>query len=114
MKKGTPRLILALLLIAPLLATAALADDTQGKALYDKKCAMCHGKDGVAKKMGAGSANFNDAAWLESTALDDVIAVTTNGRNKMPKYVDKLSADEIKLIATYVLSFPPAEPAASE
>ena len=29
-----------------------------GTALYEKKCTMCHGKDGVAKKMAAGSVNL--------------------------------------------------------
>lgn len=82
--------------------SAALADGS-GQSLYDQKCAMCHGKDGVAKKMAEGSANFNDPKWQEATSVDVIIKVTTEGKgDKMKPYKDKLSADEIKQIADYI------------
>ena len=43
-----------LVICAILLSLAILpatADEDEGKALYDRKCALCHAKDGVAKKM---------------------------------------------------------------
>jgi mono/diheme cytochrome c family protein len=43
--------------------TYLVAADADGSALYSKKCAMCHGADGVAKATAKGSANFNDPAW---------------------------------------------------
>ena len=81
----------------------ALAED-EGQALYAKKCAMCHGQDGVAKAMAKGSANFNDPEWQKSVTVDDIVKVTTEGKNKMPKFEGKLTPDEIKLVATYVKS----------
>jgi mono/diheme cytochrome c family protein len=91
-----PVLLIALFAVAPL----ALAED--GQELYDKKCAMCNGKDGVAKKPAEGSANFNDASWQEATTVDQIVSVTTEGREKMKPYQDKLSPDEIKLVAEYI------------
>lgn len=72
-----------------------------GKALYSSKCAMCHGADGVAKKMAAGSANLNDAAWQEKATLESIEQVIRDGKGKMPKS-DKLTAEQVTAIATYV------------
>lgn len=87
--------------------TPALAGDEEAKALYEKKCGMCHGKDGVAKKMGAGSADLNDPEWQAATSLDAIIKVTAEGKGKMPKYTGKLSDDQIKMVAEYILTLKP-------
>lgn len=85
-------------LVALSLAPLALADDVT--AVYGKRCATCHGKDGrgtsVGLKMGAQD--------LRATTLseEEVALVIANGRGKMTAYKDKLGADEIKALATYV------------
>jgi cytochrome c oxidase cbb3-type subunit 3 len=84
------------------LAAAPAAQAADGKALYDAKCAMCHGKDGVAKPMAKPSANLNDAKWQEATKVEAIVAVTTDGKGKMKGYKDKMTADEIKAVAEYV------------
>jgi cytochrome c6 len=86
--------------IALVVAPAAQAAD--GKALFDAKCAMCHGKDGVAKPMAKGSANLNDAKWQEATKVEAIETVITDGKGKMKGYKDKMAADEIKAVAAYV------------
>jgi cytochrome c oxidase cbb3-type subunit III len=87
-------------LVALFAAPRASAD---GKALYEAKCAMCHGKDGVAKPMAKGAANFNDAKWQAATKLETVVEVITNGKGKIMKgYKDRMSADDIKAVAQYV------------
>src|SRR3989304_4162385 len=49
MKRGLPPgLTLVLLVAAPLLLLGA-GDAAAGKAVYDKKCATCHGPDGAGK-----------------------------------------------------------------
>jgi len=75
-----------------------------GKALYNSKCAMCHGLDGVAKKMAAGSANLNDAAWQQKTALESIEQVVRDGKGKMPGLPksNPLTAEQVTAIATYV------------
>jgi mono/diheme cytochrome c family protein len=91
-----------LVLLAFVAAPVASAD---GKALYDAKCAMCHGKDGVAKPMAKGAGNFNDATWQKANSLETVIKDITDGKGKIMKgYKDRMSADDIKSVAEYVKS----------
>ena len=77
-------------------------DIDQGKSLYARKCSICHGKDGVAKKMVTGSANLNDPEWQEATSLEDIATVISEGRNKMLPYKTKLTPTQIQQIAQYV------------
>src|SRR5512140_1199263 len=75
-----------------------------GKALYESKCGMCHGMDGVAKKMAEGSKNFNDAAWKKTATVDGITKVTKEGKGKMKGMGEKLNADQMKAISEYVLT----------
>ncbi|HEX6852760.1 MAG TPA: cytochrome c [Candidatus Polarisedimenticolaceae bacterium] len=84
-----------------LFAVPAFAEP-DGKALYESKCAMCHGKDGVAKPMAKGSANFNDPAFQKANDAAAIAKVASEGKNKMPAYKDKLSAADIQAIAAHV------------
>ncbi len=93
--------ILLLVSVVAIAAPLSLAEDA-GKALYDKKCAMCHGKDGVAKKMAEGSANLNDPEWQEANSAESIVTVITEGRGKMKGYDGRLTEAEIKQIADYV------------
>jgi cytochrome c6 len=104
MKKIILRACAALALVTIIATPVLLAEGADGKALYDKKCAMCHGKDGVAKKMAEGSGNFNDAAWQEGIAVDAIIENITKGKGKMKGLEGKLTEDEIKAVAEYVKS----------
>jgi mono/diheme cytochrome c family protein len=95
MKRLTLSLTLAALLV-PLAASAA-----DGKELYTKRCAGCHGADGAGKttmgeKMGVAS--------LVATKLSvaELQAVISDGRKKMPAYKEKMAADELKAVAEYV------------
>jgi mono/diheme cytochrome c family protein len=85
------------------LAVPVLAAE-DGKALYQSKCAMCHGNDGVAKKMADGSKNFNDPAWKAAASVDSIVKVTKDGVGKMKGLGDKLNAEQMKAIADYVLT----------
>ena len=81
---------------------ALAADD--GKALYDSKCAMCHGADGVAKKMGAGSKNLNDPEWKKTATADGIIKISKEGKGKMKGLGEKLNDAQLKAVADYVLT----------
>jgi mono/diheme cytochrome c family protein len=94
--------VLSVVVVGALLLAPGLAADEDGKSIYDKKCAMCHGKDGVAKKLAEGSANLNDPEWQEKSTLEEIIRVTTEGVNKMPAYEEKLTPEQIKLVAEYI------------
>jgi len=93
------RLTLSLTLAALLLPLAASAAD--GKEIYTKRCAGCHGPDGAGKttmgeKMGVPT--------LVGTKLSaaELAAVIGDGRKKMPAYKEKMSADEVKAVADFV------------
>ena len=102
MKKKIGSLFVTIAVVALVGAAAAQAADVDGKALFESKCAMCHGKDGVAKPMAKGSANLNDPKFQEATKVEAIEAIVTDGRNKMKGYKDKLSAEEIKAVAAHV------------
>jgi cytochrome c6 len=90
------RILFALVVLS--LAGAARADEAA--AVYAKRCASCHGKDGkgtpVGQKMGA-----KDLTTLASSE-EEIAGVISNGRGKMTPYKGKLSDDEIKSLAKFV------------
>jgi len=92
---------LALAAFATFTVLPALAAE-DGKALFESKCAMCHGKDGVAKATAKGSANMNDPAWQKAHDAAAIAKTTTDGKNKMPAYKEKLTPDQVKAIAEYI------------
>jgi cytochrome c6 len=82
--------------------TASFAQD--GAATYKSKCQMCHGADGNAdtpagKSTKARSFSSPDVMKMSD---DDLIAVTTNGKNKMPAYKGKLTDAQIKDVIAYI------------
>jgi cytochrome c6 len=79
---------------------ALAAED--GKSLYDSKCAMCHGKDGVAKSMAKGSGNFNNPEWQVANSVGKIEKDITDGKGKMTGFKDKLTPEQVKAIAEYV------------
>jgi len=98
------KLIAAIAALAVLgLAAPAFAGD-DGKSLYASKCAMCHGSDGVAKKMATGAKNFNDPAFKKSETPDGITKIIKEGKGKMKGLGDKLNDDQMKAVADYVLT----------
>ncbi|MGH9868758.1 MAG: c-type cytochrome [Candidatus Polarisedimenticolia bacterium] len=88
--------MVAILLAGPV----AAAED--GAALYASQCAMCHGDNGVAKKMAEPSANLNDPKWQEANPVEAIAKVISEGKGKMVGYKDKLTPEQIKAIAAHV------------
>lgn len=89
------------------------ADEPSGKELYQKKCALCHGPDGVAKPMWAkqGAKNFNDPSWQKEMTDDAIAKVVNEGisAKKMPSYKGQLKADEIAAIIKHIRTLAPAK-----
>ncbi|MDT7540674.1 MAG: hypothetical protein QOE33_578 [Acidobacteriota bacterium] len=73
--------------------------------LFAKNCATCHGNDGRAKTF---KAKFNhardltDPAWQSEASDERIVNSITNGRERMPKFGQKLSREEIGSLAAYV------------
>jgi mono/diheme cytochrome c family protein len=60
--------------------------------LYEKNCAKCHGKTAEGRHFG-GPALISEKTAAESP--DELRNVITNGKGHMPKFVGKLTAEDI-------------------
>jgi cytochrome c6 len=98
----------AVSILVVLAASGLVFAAEDGKALYDSKCASCHGKDGVAKPMGKGSRNFNDPAYA-AESVESITKVTSEGKGKMPAYKDKLTAEQLSAVVAHVKTLAPAK-----
>jgi cytochrome c6 len=71
--------------------------------LFKARCAGCHAADGTGSKtgkmMGAHDFTTADVQKMSDAELTDII---TNGKNKMPKYGDKLKPEDIKGLVAYI------------
>lgn len=107
---------LAFVLVAGFLASAAgsnveLQNNASGvghsaaAAIYAKRCASCHGKDGRAKTFKAkfnSARNLTDPQWQAEVSDERIVNSITNGRGKMPRFGKKLSEAQIDSLVSYV------------
>ena len=100
--KRTIIVALALILLA---APALLAED--GAALFKTKCQACHGPNGsgdtpMAKKLGVKALG---SAPVQGQTDAQLTATITNGKNKMPAFNGKLTADQVKALVGLIRSW---------
>ena len=93
--------------LAAVLSMAGVAGFAQaGQDTYKAKCQSCHGATGMADS-GAGKAMkvkpVSDPEVKKMSAAD-MIAVTTDGKGKMPAYKGKLTDEQIKAAVEYYRS----------
>jgi cytochrome c6 len=86
-----------------LFCVPALRAQNNAAASYKSKCAGCHGADGsggtpAGKATGVRDFHSPDVQKESDAELADIIF---KGKNKMPKYSDKLKDAEIKDLAAY-------------
>jgi len=94
--RNAAMILLAASIAAPVFAQSAGADT------YKAKCQMCHGPDGTAatpmgKMMKIPS--FKDFTKASDASL---IAITKDGKGKMPAYNGKLTDAQIKEVVSYI------------
>jgi mono/diheme cytochrome c family protein len=58
--------------------------------IFQKNCAKCHGKSAEGRHFGGPS-----LISAKATSTDDLHNIITNGKGRMPKYIGKLTSDEI-------------------
>ena len=74
-----------------------------GKKMFTA-CAACHGVDGKGNKA-LGAPNLTDQYWLHGWGEAAIVSMIKNGKtNVMPAQSPKLSAEQIHVVAAYVLS----------
>jgi mono/diheme cytochrome c family protein len=87
-------------------STFRAAEEPNGKALYARRCVMCHGRDGkgfAAIK----SQDFTDLKWQASVKDEELFNVIKNGKKDthMPAFGDKLKDDEIGAVVAQIRTF---------
>lgn len=90
-----------LAVVLALAFTAMTANAAEGSAIFAKRCAACHGKDGkgqtpMAKKLGA-----KDLTTAK-LSVGEVQKVVSEGKGKMAGFKGKLSEPEIHEVSEYV------------
>lgn len=92
--------------VATMAAAMTMTGFAQGSGAdtYKSKCAMCHGQDGMATTPAGKSMKvpaFTDPAVAKLSEAE-LIAVTKNGKGKMPAYAGKLTDAQIKDVVAHV------------
>ncbi|MDK8464123.1 cytochrome-c oxidase, cbb3-type subunit III [Marinobacter sp. SS13-12] len=76
----------------------------KGEEVYAQACVACHGPDGKGNQA-LGAPNLTDNSWLYGSTYDWIRETVVNGRqNQMPAQGDRLSDDQIQILAAYVYS----------
>lgn len=81
----------------------ARADDASA-AIYKAKCASCHAADGTGNTTVGKKLKVRDLCMPEVQKMTDVelTKVIADGKEKMPGYSKKLSADQIKALVAMI------------
>ena len=90
----------------PSSATGSFAAD--GVALYDGKCALCHGKDGVGLPnwRSLGQPDFTKLEWQNGHTDQQIADAIKNGKGKfMPAFKGKLSDEETGAVVQRIREF---------
>ena len=74
-------------------------------AIYGRRCASCHGKDGRAdtfKGKLRSTRDLTDLKWQAEVSDERIFNSITNGRGKMPSFGKKLAEAEVNALVAYV------------
>ena len=77
--------------------TVGAATTLAGPEIFASACASCHGADGTGN-------TGPDLTVLSTLTKDRIVDQVTNGGSSMPALGGQLSAEEIDVVADYVLS----------
>jgi mono/diheme cytochrome c family protein len=108
-----------ILLFAPLNETAAVSghkapskvagnSGADGAALFDSKCALCHGKDGAGLPnwKSLGQPDFTRGEWQNAHTDEQIADSIKNGKGKfMPAFKGKLSDEETGAVVQRIRTF---------
>ena len=81
-------------------------DLAAGKMIYERKCISCHNANGDGKTVTASRypyANLIDGVWRSDGSEEAIERQIRKGRDPMPKFEGKLTDEEIRQTAAYVL-----------
>jgi mono/diheme cytochrome c family protein len=94
-----PLTAIAFLLAVPVYGQAPQDAPLTTNPVYEQNCAKCHGKTGGGRTF-AGPSLVSEKAL--SMSADDLRSTIANGKHRMPKFADKLSAAEVDLLVAQI------------
>lgn len=103
MKRLLSIVLATFLLLATIPAKAAFAADEDGAKVFKANCAACHAM-GTNRVNSQKTLKKADLEKWDMYDRDAIVYQVTNGKNAMPAFGSKLSADEIDTVAGYVLA----------
>ena len=87
-------------------------DLAAGQRIFERKCASCHNTNGDGKTV-TGSrfpyANLIDGKWRSDGSEESIERQIRQGHDPMPRFEGKLTAEEIRQTAEYVLELSRAQ-----
>ncbi len=86
----------------------AASQAERGRAVYEAKCARCHGADGAGRTRLAEIVeppDLTDPAWQRQRGNSKMIASVSDGLGQMPAFKKKLTRQEIAAAVAYVRTF---------
>jgi mono/diheme cytochrome c family protein len=94
--------------------TAPSGPQPDGAAIFQQRCAMCHGPDAKGRP-NVGTPNFTDPAILGALSNSQIVEIITNGRpgtkaTPMPAWKGKLTPEQITAVAAYLRSISTGRP----
>lgn len=104
MKPKSRILTLATLIAVAIAIVIPVSAAVDGAATFKSKCAMCHGADATGKTPMGARLNIRDltSPEVQKQSDDELTAVITKGRNKMPSFSGKVSSDETAGLVKYI------------
>lgn len=85
---------------------------TDGKALFDKNCASCHGKLGE----GGIGPNLTDKFWIHGGSFNNIVNIILEGvpAKSMISWKALLRPEQVQNIASYILTIQGTNPAGAK
>lgn len=82
-------------------------DAAAGRRIFERRCVSCHNANGDGRTIVAGRfpyANLRDGRWKSDGTLASIERQVRLGDDPMPSFAGKLTDEEIRQVATYVLA----------
>lgn len=100
--------VLTLLCNAKVTTHSASTDPPDGAAIYARRCALCHAKDGVGLPnwRAKGQPSFASPNWQKSHSDSQISETIKDGKGKyMPSFKKKLSDEEVDALVIQLRHF---------
>jgi mono/diheme cytochrome c family protein len=95
---------LAVIMLALMFSTYAFTET--GADIYKTKCSACHGKNGAGDTMLGKNLKLRPLGSdeVQERSDDELFAIISKGKNRMPPFDRKLSKDQIHDLVKYIRS----------